>query len=584
MVNNDKKPDEILDAAQLNELRRLLFGLDNLELARLQRMMKDPHEFAAEIRELLPHAVRQMIDKGEITTASIGPFIEDAIQQSIRKNPRNLADILFPIMGPAIRKAVAEDLKKMVASINASLEAGLSPKMMKWRLQALFSKRSFAEIVLAKTYIYHVSHVFLIHRETGILLNEERAPAAAKLEADMISGMLTAIRDFARDSFREKGEGSLEVVQVGELNIIIEQGPYAIVAAVVEGQAPLTYRETLAETIEAIHFNHLSELKQFDGDISNFVHTSRFLVNCLEKQRKKEKKARPPWLFIVLIIILSGLIAWLLYLRYENNRKFNDFVTELENTPGYHITHAKRFFNQYTLSGLYDFQAKDINEVVVGHGFEAKKLSLDFKPFISLHPELVVQRAKNLLQAPDEVSMAYDGRGTLILKGSATAEWLEMAYANYEKITGVVALDAAFFNTGETPSFEQINDRNLSWIIPIIENFTFAFEVNVVKLDALQKQQFDSLISAAIFLSEYNGLYNSKKAIQITTYTSRSGNAEANLQVAGNRAAEFVDLFRKAGMPEDLVLKKIVFVEDVNDRAAIRSVSFKIIEVDNGLD
>lgn len=44
----------------------------------------------------------------------------------------------------------------------------------------------------------------------------------------MVSGMLTAIRDFVADSFSvEEGEG-LESILVGELNVWIEHGPEAI--------------------------------------------------------------------------------------------------------------------------------------------------------------------------------------------------------------------------------------------------------------------------------------------------------------------------------------------------------------------
>ena len=156
------KPEEFLELGRLSELRHLVTGLTQAELERLQKLISDPHEFANEISDLLPYSIRKLIEKGEFSVDELQPFIEDAMHKSVQKNPTKLADILFPVMGPAIRKAVSEDLKKMIASVNSTIESGISPKSIKWRFQSLMSKRSFAEIVIANTYIYHVRHVFLI--------------------------------------------------------------------------------------------------------------------------------------------------------------------------------------------------------------------------------------------------------------------------------------------------------------------------------------------------------------------------------------------------------------------------------------
>ncbi|MDO8898611.1 MAG: hypothetical protein Q7V19_13255, partial [Bacteroidales bacterium] len=98
---HNTNPSEILEAGKLNELRNLIIGLDHQELERLQNLIRDPHIFAEEISELLPYSVRKLIEKGELAIDSLQPFIEDAMHKSIQNNPKRLADILFPIMGPA---------------------------------------------------------------------------------------------------------------------------------------------------------------------------------------------------------------------------------------------------------------------------------------------------------------------------------------------------------------------------------------------------------------------------------------------------------------------------------------------------
>ncbi|MDP2235111.1 MAG: hypothetical protein Q8J88_01640 [Bacteroidales bacterium] len=568
---HNTNPSEILEAGKLNELRNLIIGLDHQELERLQNLIRDPHIFAEEISELLPYSVRKLIEKGELAIDSLQPFIEDAMHKSIQNNPKRLADILFPIMGPAIRKAVSEDLKRMIAAVNANLEAGLSPRSFKWRLQALLSKRSYTEILLANTYIFHVSHVFLIHRETGILLNQEIAAESTDLESDMISGMLTAIRDFVQDSFKSAASGSLDVVQVGDLNILIEQGPHAIIAAIVEGQPPADYRLTLTETVEAVHFNHATDLEKFDGATKVFVHTSKFLKNCLQKE-KKEKKSNVPWPLIFILTIILGLIFWLTYLNFDRNKRFNDFVEKLDELPGYHITKTEKRNRNFFVYGLRDFQAGTYDSLLAQSRFDSSRLKLQLEPYISIEPAMVLKRADEIINPPSSVIINY-AAGNLFLSGTASEEWVNQAIENAYKIYGVTNLDTSRLNQKT-----DIPQPDLEWIIPAIEKYTFIFEMNVVSLSAKQQQQFDSLVQAAVHLDDYNNMYNKKMAIYVRSYTSRTGNVDANMRVAVKRAESFASLLKDAGLRDELLEAQVLFTEDVNVSQMLRSVRFEVFE------
>lgn len=67
---------------------------------------------------------------------------------------------------------------------------------------------SFAEVVLRHTLLYRVEQVFLVHRESGLLLHHLTAQSIAAQAPDMVAGMLTAIQDFARDSFQVAQESN----------------------------------------------------------------------------------------------------------------------------------------------------------------------------------------------------------------------------------------------------------------------------------------------------------------------------------------------------------------------------------------
>lgn len=571
LETKDQNKDSILELGKLNELRLLLTGLDQKDLERLHKLIHDPQEFAEEISEWLPYSLRKLIERGEIKVEALEPFIIEAMHKSVQKDPHKLSDVLFPVMVPAIRKAVAEDMKKLIASVNATLESGLSPRSLKWRLQALFSKRSFAEIVLANTYVYHVRQVFFIHRATGILLHQEIDNENVELESDMVSGMLTAIRDFVHDSFTGSSTGSLEEIQVGELKILIEQGPYAIVAAIVEGQPPAEYRSTLMETVEALHFNHAMDLEKFEGYTEVFVHASRFLRNCLIKQRK-EKKSSIPWPSIILLFVLLAAGSFFIYVHFEQKSRFIHFVEELESLPGYHLTNIEINNNSVVVKGLNDYQSDSYAYLLEKYQLDSIKVKCAFEPYISLENDVVIKRAEKLLVPPQSVSMHY-ANGVLFLKGEAPEDWINLVLKKASSVYGVNETDISGLNSKVT---EEIPD--LHWIIPAIEKNSFKFEMNIVSLDEIQKKQFDSLVDAAVHLTDYNHLYGKKMTIYVRSYTSRSGNASANLQVAKRRAEGFIGLLLEAGLHNDLLEAQVLFAEDIDKQVLLRSVSFEVFE------
>jgi OOP family OmpA-OmpF porin len=568
----EQQNNPILESGKLNELRQLLIGLDLHELGRLQKLIRDPHEFSEEIKEWLPHSIRKLIESGQINPEDLEPFIVDAMHNSIKKNPQRLADVLFPVMGPAIRKAVAEDMKKLIASVNTSLEAGLSPKSLKWRIQAMFSKRSFAEIVIANTYVYHVRQVFFIHRETGILLHQEKDKESAELEADMVSGMLTAIRDFVQDSFKGKSGGSLDEIQAGELKILIEQGPYAIVAAVVEGQPPASYRTILMETVEALHFNHAMDLERFEGHTEVFSHSAKFLRNCLIKERKEQKKSKVPWplLFILFIILAAG--TYFLYLRFEQKSRFWKFVTELEASPGYHLTEVDILGNKLFVKGLCDYQAPSARNLLAKYAIDSTKVIFRLEPFISLENEMVVIRAVKFLQPPSTVEMRFADE-ILYFSGTASQEWLERAVDQATKVYGVSKADISGMNVVRENKIPEIQQ-----IVKTIQKNCFGFEMNIVSLDEQQQIRFDSLVQAVTQLDAYNRENGSNLMVYVKTYTSKSGNAAANLQVANRRVSEFIRLLQEAGLHNAQFETQVLFEGDYPPGVPLRSVCLEVFD------
>src|SRR5262249_28849109 len=139
------------------------------------------------------------------------------------------------------------------------------------RLEAYRTGSGFADVVLKHTVVYRVEHIFVIHRKTGLLLEHAAAEAAATQDPHLVSGMLTAIQDFVRDSFNQEGGSSssgIDTLRLGDLLLWCEEGPLAYLAAVIRGNPPENLHLMLREALGRIHEDLRKPLEEYDGDNS----------------------------------------------------------------------------------------------------------------------------------------------------------------------------------------------------------------------------------------------------------------------------------------------------------------------------
>jgi len=240
-----------------------------------------------DVSQVLAEAIqlRARQDQQQLTNALL-PTVEEALHLSVQRDPRVLINTIFPMLGPAIRKAIATALRSMLDSLNRSMEISLSWQGLRWRLEALRTGRAFAEVVLLHTLSYRVEQVFLMHRETDLLLHHVVAEAVPTHDAEMISGMLTAIQDFMRDAFEGAEGAALDTIEYGEHTLWIEQGPYAVLAGVVRYTAPRALQAVFQEALEHIHLEMGEALRTFAGDASPFRAIHHHLEACLLQQHK----------------------------------------------------------------------------------------------------------------------------------------------------------------------------------------------------------------------------------------------------------------------------------------------------------
>src|SRR5215831_19869656 len=298
------------------ELRELILAPEQQALRGLHHRVDDPTSRTEDVGSVVAEAIQLRRKQGgdEALSSALTPTIEIALRESVRKDPGTLANALFPVMGPAIRRSILETLRSFLESFNQVLDQSLSVKGLKWRIEALRTGRSFTEVALLHSLIFRVEQVFLIHKKTGLSLGHAVAPSVAMQDPSLVSGMLSAIQDFVRDSFHSgPGEG-IERLNVGDLDVWVEAGPYAILACVIRGIAPRALRDTMAEALENIHREYSVPLDRFTGDTAPFSAVNQELSRCLEykyKEGANRKGYGYAWAAAgLLLLLVGGFLGW----------------------------------------------------------------------------------------------------------------------------------------------------------------------------------------------------------------------------------------------------------------------------------
>ena len=109
-----------------------------------------------------------------------------------------------------------------------------------------------------------------------------------KIDADIMSSMLTAVNDFVADSFGT--DGYLGLLQYGERTVMIEKGTNCYIVAVLLGDGNDELRKTIAKQVNLIETTKRSDLKGWGGDISRFDSCNSNLIKILLQSTARNRE------------------------------------------------------------------------------------------------------------------------------------------------------------------------------------------------------------------------------------------------------------------------------------------------------
>ncbi|MGJ5672713.1 MAG: OmpA family protein [Nostochopsis sp.] len=536
-ISNDSNSDETLPVNngeatnELSELRSLLLGVETAQLDKLYERLENPQIQAEDISSLLPEAVILGTIQDQQLVKAIVPTVEQAIQSSVKQDLNVLSEAFFPIIGPAIRKAISTVLDQMMQSLNQTLEHSMSPQSFKWRLEARQTGKTFAEVVLLRTLIYRVEQIFLIHKQTGLLLQHILAPQVAAQDPDLVSAMLTAIQDFVKDSFDVKKGEALQSLHFGELTIWIEEGPQAVLAGIIRGNAPHELRLVFQNAIEKIHLKLHRELHDFTGETILFSISKPYLEECLEVRYKVSSKKKYIYAWSLLGAIAIALGIWSFF-SFREQLRWNAYLEKLNSQPGIVVIQAKKGYGKNFISGMRDPLATDPYLLMQQANINPQTVISQWQPYVSLEPQIIAKRAAELLQAPKTVSLKVDQNGVLSATGNAPRQWILETKKSWRLVPGITEyIDKNLL---------ELELQELQLYKQKIEQYQLLFVEGTTEFLPGESNKLPDIVFAIKKISSLAKSLGKDVRFEITGHTNITGTEQRNMILSQARANKII--------------------------------------------
>lgn len=530
---------------ELERVRNILVGELREKLESVQAKF-EPEAFSDLVASVVAEALASRAKQDDQVASVLAPTIDQAISSSIDQDPKKLAESLYPIMGPAIRKSISETLQQMLENFNQLLEESLSPKSLRWRFDAWRTGRSYSELVMLNTLEYRIEQVFLIHRETSLLIQHQVSDLTDSKDPDMVSSMFSAIQDFIEDSFSTDETNELNTLRLGDLTVVIQRGPSAVIAAVARGRVPEDLRASMVLLLESLHTKKRAELNDYSGDPDDFIEFEPDVRQLLmtEKKTQAEEKRKFPWLAVVSIVALSIALGYWQWLGMEINKEQKELVRLLDVEPGITILEQTLSRESLQIKLMVDPDALAPDAVLGPESPEFTRETI-VTPYLSLEDELLERRANRILM-PEAGTLLQIADRSIQASGTATVDWLERAKQTWTGITGAEAFNTTELNLTD-PAKERIDALTMR-----LESFIFEFEKGEAEIDP-ETERFLTLVDDIKRLMQQADSYGATLQIDIVGFTDASGTERINRIVGLQRAEILMANLIDNGIPGELL-------------------------------
>ena len=195
------------------------------ELQELRNVLLKSGPLVDKISPVIADILEEQIkNSGDEIAQAIAPVIGEALRRQIYTAREDIIDALYPVIGQTINRAMTEALRDIARNVDRRVRQSVSPQTVIKRWHARAQGVSRSDYALREAMPFRVREIFLIHRESGLLIHHLTSDLERPPDRDLVSGMLTAIRDFAREALGDEESGELDAIAYEMQNILLEAG------------------------------------------------------------------------------------------------------------------------------------------------------------------------------------------------------------------------------------------------------------------------------------------------------------------------------------------------------------------------
>lgn len=312
--------DRIIEIRAAQDLEKMSVALAQvIPLAIAREIKTAPQAIAKALAPEVALSIQEQIVLDEDAIANtLGPEMGKAIKTQIEVERDAMVDALYPVIGNTIAKYMAE----VIQAIDRRVENSLSLEGIKRKIRAKIQGVSEAELILAASLSYQVQAVYLIHKLSGLLIEEFHPLLDRQVESsDLLAGMLTAIRSFIADCIAESNRVSeVNEIEYGDSKIILEVAGYCYLAVVVKGQPSQAFLNFIRESLGKIVLKYGKAIEEFDGDRDRLPKAISSILVTVGQFQDPPESHKPPKTLRNLLIFFSTivLLPWA-YFTYRHN-------------------------------------------------------------------------------------------------------------------------------------------------------------------------------------------------------------------------------------------------------------------------
>jgi outer membrane protein OmpA-like peptidoglycan-associated protein len=558
------------------------------------------------VSEVITEAIYDRQEHDSSVSAALTPIIDKSIEKSIDQHPEKFIGYLYPLVGNLVRKFATSFFRDFIEKTNELIENSVTMKSIVWRYRAWRSGVTFSKYVASQVYAYQIQQVLLIHKDTGILLNSVSLNADSDENSDLVSSMLTAISDFINDSFAKnsnlrnssplnqepKSETySLAEIKTHEFTLYVKQGPHALLVAAVTGNISPFAKEKLQSTLENIHAFYLPKLKFFEGETSVFEATTTNLTDCLLSEQRTEKKAKKPWLAILLFTIIFCALAYYAFIKWQTSH----LVQKLESLPNSYGIVVNRIkvngAKDIDLMVLRDPSAVSIDEWLSIGKFGNKKewLSITEVPYYSLATGPIKARILALVSnysesiASDSTSHVKYTPSTNIISGQLSPTQSALLRARLFEVAGIKqispVIDISELKTlSNSLTQGAISKHALALLSGEISQTHIEFVVSSAEIQDSQVSKLLHIINNYSQVKTFAKELSLSPSLLILGASDSSGSKQKNQALSIARADNTANALIELGLSRDEVMaSSLNIIEDVPANSHVRRAIIHVI-------